>query len=50
MVEAVAILRNNDGPGFEHLWRLTEHARFHDPREPLPGMKRCKHCRRFNPE
>lgn len=33
--------------GVEHVWRLSEHGRFHDPRARLPGVPRCRHCRRI---
>jgi hypothetical protein len=34
-------------PGSEYVWALTEHAS-HDPKQVLPGVPRCEHCRRFN--
>lgn len=50
LVEPVDVVCRDARVGFEFLWRLTEHARSHDPTERLPGTSRCKHCRRSFPE
>ena len=50
LIEAVDVFRDEAvSAGFEYLWRLTDHARFHSPREVLPGTSRCKYCRRTYP-
>ena len=39
-------LHRDPSAGSEYVWRATEHARFHTPDTVLPGVPRCRFCRR----
>jgi transcription initiation factor IIE alpha subunit len=45
MVECAGI-HHDPRAGTEYVWRATEHARFHTPDTILPGVPRCRFCRR----
>jgi hypothetical protein len=48
IVRAIDLRGDSRGSALEHVWSVTEHA-CHDPRQILPGIPRCEHCRRTHP-